>query len=290
MSGNWENEWAAISQDLSAFQEVAQVYLNLYAQWPKKDQYSQKDSIIAQAKRLYDRVRTFSQVNEGFLPATTKQWLDRFVKELDSKEVFTHPATTPLVEDVYFPLTIVKAEVDKFLPREQMAIRSISERAFLHLARLLAVSEPVRMIWKQAFACGEPALERLGAIHLLSHGIWAFKADTIRARTDLILADKGIDLHEVERTGTSLVLTEWKRAEPERTMGEARTQALAQTKIYRWGPLAGYELSKRAFLVLVSMRSSQHAQAEFEEEGVVYRCIHLEIEPDAPSVAARKER
>ena len=65
--------------------------------------------------------------------------------------------------------------------------KSLVERAFIHLQRTIVVDHDIRKKWKSAFNTGEIACERLGAVHLLSHGIWAFKADALGERTDLIL-------------------------------------------------------------------------------------------------------
>ena len=67
-------------------------------------------------------------------------------------------------------------------------LRARSERAFLHLRRLLAVDRDVRAKWKAAYEGkqGEVACEALGAVHLLSHGIYAFKVDERRTNRSSI--------------------------------------------------------------------------------------------------------
>jgi hypothetical protein len=82
----------------------------------------------------------------------------------------------------------IVSEVDFYLRDNEALGRSIVEWAFLHLRRRLTVEETLRTSWTDAFSKGEPQVEKLGAIHLLGHGIYAFKTSGAGAATDLILA------------------------------------------------------------------------------------------------------
>lgn len=86
---------------------------------------------------------------------------------------------------------------------QQVRLCKAVEVAFAHLQRQIAVDVCIgeenkylclkdRCVctgnkWRKAFEKGEYACEKLGVVHLLSHKIWAFKALSVRAETDLVL-------------------------------------------------------------------------------------------------------
>ena len=55
-----------------------------------------------------------------------------------------------------------------------MALR-ITERAFAHLQRSIIADDEIRKKWLSAFSDGETKCEKLGSVHLLSHGVWDLK-------------------------------------------------------------------------------------------------------------------
>jgi hypothetical protein len=83
-------------------------------------------------------------------------------------------------------LAALEAEVTFILTGRQVQLRTRSERSFLLLQRMLAVDDAVAAKWKDALDKGELACERLGSLHLLSQGIYAFKINAEGARTDLV--------------------------------------------------------------------------------------------------------
>jgi hypothetical protein len=148
-------------------------------------------------------------------------------------------------ERVWAALVLLGAfetEMTYLLSDVRESIRARSERAFSHLQRLIVVDEDLRAKWQKAFEAGEVACERLGAVHLLLHGIWAFKVDAAGARTDLVFQEPIGDPTSAQRYSEGFVLTEWKKAgaagEAERRFEEARNQA----RRYTQGPLASTEL------------------------------------------------
>src|SRR5208283_5429640 len=82
--------------------------------------------------------------------------------------------------NVQFALTALAAfqsEFNYIIADTQFIARRITERAFIHLQRCIIVDKEVRQKWIDAFNTREPECEKLGALHLLHHGVWAFKAD-----------------------------------------------------------------------------------------------------------------
>ena len=141
-----------------------------------------------------------------------------------------------------------------------------------------------RKKWKAAFAKKEPDCEKLGGLHLLSHGIWAFKADAAGGRTDLIVGEPLKDLSDVDRAAEGLVLTEWKLARQLSDVPAAFAAAKRQADLYSVGMLAGYELHAYRYLVAVTGHSMT-APADIVDKGVTYRHIALAVDPPTPSKA-----
>jgi hypothetical protein len=134
-----------------------------------------------------------------------------------------------------------------------------------------------------AFKTGETSCEKLGAVHLLLHGIWAFKVNTAGERTDLVFGESVPDSSSVERAAESLVLTEWKRV-----LSPTKTEAIAsdarkQAARYTVGALGGLvELVRYRFIVLVS-ENTLTLPADHSENGVVYRHVNVAVDPKPPS-------
>jgi hypothetical protein len=181
----------------------------------------------------------------------------------------------------------LRHELTYLLSNRQELVRSRTERAFAHLQWTLAVDKSVRDKWKTAFEKRETSCESLGAVHLLWHGIYAFKVNAEGARTDLVFSER-ITESDAARSADGLVLTEWKLADE----GSAEKQfesARHQAALYAGGALAGVELSGYRFLVVVSMNKlpSGLVPPDSESNGVIYRPVNIVIEPKTPSAAAR---
>jgi hypothetical protein len=182
-------------------------------------------------------------------------------------------------------LAALAGEITYILRDTQDAIRSRAERAFEHLQRVILVDEDVRQKWKTAYGINEPHCEKLGAIHLLSHAIWAFKVHAERGRTDLVYQDRLTDTALVERVSEGLVLTEWKRYTPGgKSADTLAREARDQAENYAAGVLAGIELCQYRYIILVSERS-----IPVPDDLVIgmktYRHINLQVDPQTASKA-----
>jgi hypothetical protein len=85
-----------------------------------------------------------------------------------------------------------QARLDHLIGDFELFARRSIERAFVHLQRMLIVDKGLNHCWLKAFNTkrkGEVLVEKLGAVHLLGHGIWAFKVDATGERTDLFLGE-----------------------------------------------------------------------------------------------------
>src|SRR5262249_46166166 len=149
----------------------------------------------------------------------------------------------------------------------------------------IEVDEVLRERWTRAFADRETACERLGSVHLLSHGVWAFKINADRARTDLMF-EEPLDFVKLGRAAAGLVHTEWKLCRGGDGTNEF-AEAVAQCRLYRGGALAALELRDYHYAVVVS-RENLIAPNDIVEANVRFRHISIAIEPSTPSVLARK--
>ncbi|MFT3838959.1 MAG: hypothetical protein QM723_18410 [Myxococcaceae bacterium] len=193
-------------------------------------------------------------------------------------------------------LTSAISEIDAQLSDDQVAWVARAERAFEHLRRSLVVDDDLRSRWKAAFdphqhkkkhSQDEVAIEKLGAAHLLAHGLWAFKASgTAGGRTDLVFPDASGELTaNARRADAPLVLTEWKLVRAGQKAEGLATGARAQADAYGSGVLGGFELRRVRYVVLVSMEGGHilpDARVEGPSDGI-YRHIDLAIDPAAPS-------
>jgi hypothetical protein len=165
--------------------------------------------------------------------------------------------------------------------------RSTTERAFAHLQRSIVADEAHRKKWISAFHDKETACERLGAVHLLLHGIWAFKIDTEGARTDLVFGEP-LNLGEAERTApAAIVLTEWKVARSSSEIERQFEVARKQASLYAGGALSDLELSTIRFLVVVAEKEAEPPE-DLVEGNIRYRHKVVAVNPDSPSTAAKK--
>jgi hypothetical protein len=179
----------------------------------------------------------------------------------------------------------LRAAVEYHLRDTEVVAVRLTERAFTHLQSLIVADASVRTAWEAAFASGEIACERLGAAHLLQHGVWPFKAHAAGGRTDLVLGEPLSDPSRVESAAEALVLTEWKVARKQTEASVLAEKARAQAHLYAGGILSGIELASYRYIVLVS-RDRIAPIADEVSDGVRYRTINIAVGPSTPSRAA----
>jgi len=192
-----------------------------------------------------------------------------------------------LLEERVVLLASIRSELDHLLADQNAIIRSHVKRAFQHLDRSLVADSEIRQKWLKAFEEGEPACEKLGAVHLLLHGIWAFKANSARQRTDLVLGNTLEVDDEVIGAARGLVLTEWKLVRPNDKPEDVKDIAKLQASLYAGGGLAGFELDSERYLVLVGKEEFDEPKDEMEGS-VSYKVISLVLNRKTPSDAAKQ--
>ncbi|MBB3746995.1 hypothetical protein FHX10_006548 [Rhizobium sp. BK591] len=203
-------------------------------------------------------------------------------------DVDAHPRTEMkrLVKDWVLSIGLLEAEITYLLADFELWIRNKTDLAFKHLQRLISVDARLKADWAAAFGKREEACERLGATHLLWHGLWAFKVDSQGARTDLVTFEP-IDDRIVGASGGALVLTEWKKIKEvnRRAIEQAFASAKGQALNYVSGALGAIELKSQIHLVAVTMDPipKHEMPEETVEQGKTIRYVNIVIDPPVPS-------
>jgi hypothetical protein len=296
----WMTEWRAISARIAALLDTARFLLstNVSDEITSAEILREKNGgDTAPARYILGAVRIlgenakdtggilqrFFQSQATQLPDAPRACIRRFVEA--TRFGFGDPNHLAGMTAVIAAFASFRAEFEYLIADTEAVAKSLVVRAFTHLQSSIVADELVRNRWKQAFKHGETACERLGACHLLLHGIWAFKASTEGARTDLVLGETTWD--EPSRVSQGLVLTEWKLVRGENTRLPKAREAYKQAKLYCQSPLAGFEVTSTRYIVLVSQERLEIPPAKIEGD-VTYEFRNVAVAPKSPSQDARK--
>jgi hypothetical protein len=278
------DQWKALSSRIRGLMQAGQLHAQ-YLAVRSSDSYGRGKRLREQSEKVLGALRGFRHDFHDLLPPPAVKAIDEFVASTSALISDTTGTPDSLQERVWAALVLLAAfetEMSFLLSNVQESIRARSERAFSHLQRSIVVDADLRGKWQKAFDDGEVACEKLGAVHLLLHGIWAFKVDAAGARTDLVFQEPAGDLTEAQRYADGFVLTEWKKVsaadESRRRFEEARSQA----RHYAQGPLAATELMGYRYAVVVS-RQQVEVPADLREGAAVYRHINVSVDPRVPS-------
>jgi hypothetical protein len=214
----------------------------LYAQFQTSsttDTFGAGKHLGKQCQNVLGAIGSFAQSYAKTLPTEASAALKGFL-EGDQAKVIRDAGAAREARTALVMLAAIESEISYLLADQQEFIRARSERAFLHLQQLLAVDEDVRAKWKAAYETRETACEKLGAVHLLWHGIFAFKVNANGASTDLIFGDL-VEPSFEQRGVEGLVLTEWKLVKSAQTAQKCFDEARIEADLYKQGPLVGSE-------------------------------------------------
>lgn len=275
--------WRTISARIHGIEKAAEVHASFLAV-NSASPYGADKSLQIHCEQVLSSVEQFQTAFGPHLPAAATEAIDRFL--LDAGQQIRQNASSGgamLLRTIIVKLVAFESEMTFCLDSPTERIRSASELAFMHLQRLIVADEEYREKWQNAYKSHETHCETLGATHLLWHGIWAFKADSKGGKTDLVYQEPLVTGGAPVALG--MVLTEWKR---DRGDSAARFQeALHQAKAYGSGILAGVELATHRYLVVVTQKQCT-LPADINIGQVTYRHINIAVDPDSPSVAAKK--
>lgn len=287
---SYQREWRTIYAKIEGIRVSAELWAR-FKQASYADSYGSYKEIGKACHSAAQDILGLAAKYEASLPVPVRERIEEFFTDqrrnlIDEAKSELKAATSALIM-----LLALRAEIEFLLTDEQEQIRSKTERAFLHLQRLLAVDSDAQSKWSDAFDKGETACENLGAVHLLLFGIFAFKANAVGARTDLIFPDQD-DHDDFESRGVAgLVLTEWKVANPENGLSKF-AEARAQMDIYRQSALVGVELTGTRYAVVLTKKKLPKSQVpeDMDRNGVIYRHLNLAIAPETPSKQAKRDR
>lgn len=291
---SWLTDWRALASRIQGLINAGTFFFMAQHHSSEDASSVKKKVLLKSAKNIFNELAKFLSDYNTILPTNASQSLERFLNDPDIKGLDFTPSQSGMISaNVQFALTSLSAFCSEFtylLADTQAIARRITERAFIHLQRTLMVDSEIQRKWKQAFEeSTEPACEKLGAIHLLSHGIWAFKADAIRGQTDLVLNEPLPSLSIIENSADALVLTEWKLVKEEKELTNKIKAAKKQTENYSKGVLGGIELANYRYLIMVSVKTMKMPDNLID--GIVtYRHINIAVNPAIPSVEAKESK
>jgi len=280
---NYRYQWQIIASRVRGLMQAAELH-SRFLSVRSSDSFGRTERLREEGERIIAEVSSFGDRFQKSLP---REVLDRIEEFKKATSFFRKSTGTPdtreeLVWAGLITLSAFEPEISFLLADVQQAIRSRSELALAHLQRSIVVDEEFRKKWQAAFSSGEVKCEALGAVHLLSHGIWAFKVSAEGERTDLVYQEAAARFASEQSNAEGLVLTEWKKAaskgEAEGKLKEARDQAHR----YGRGVLAGNELTNYRFAIVVS-EEQVPIPGDISHEGIVYRHINIAVKPKPPS-------
>ena len=219
---HYTDQWKALSARIRGLVEAAELDHRLFG----KDNTGNWRFLGLQAGEVVDALTELKAPLEHAGHVTAVSALGRVLGLSPIKAVRPPPRRRVGVQHVRSCLVALRAfeaEMTFLLSDSQQSMRTRSERAFRHLNWQIAVDDEVRQKWRTAFKKprGEEQCEKLGAVHLLWHGIFAFKIDAKKGRTDLVF---GEPLGDQDTYADALVLTEWKKATEQRCERKIRSK------------------------------------------------------------------
>lgn len=285
----WQTEWNAIAGRIDGLVQAAELYIRAFSARSEDPYGVAKKQIGPQTQAIFESIQEFRGDYGEQLPTNAVNCIDVFASQFGS--LLSDPKTKGF-HAVVAPVTAVaslKSELEYYLSDFSVIARRLSERAFVHLQRTIVADDTVGERWHAAFQQGEVACEKLGAVHLLAHGIWAFKVSAEGERTDLVFGEPLPADDDLQRAAEAIVLTEWKLVREDSELDDRIAEAASQAQLYRAGVLGGLELANYRYLVFVSQDSLEMPDDQ-EHHGVIFRHINVAVRPSTPSRAARRRR
>lgn len=287
----YADEWSALSARILGLIEAGELHAR-FMSIRGVDSYGRSKRLRDQADDILALLLTFRDRFADLLPASAVAAIDIFLKTTGPLIKDKEGSQDSREEKVWAALVMLgafQAEISFLLSSPQEGIRSRSELAFSHLQRSIVVDGDIRAKWQKAYDDGEVPCEQLGAVHLLLHGIWAFKVDAAGARTDLVFQQPAGQFVREARFASGLVLTEWKLArkndEPAKRFEAARNQA----QRYAEDALLANELTDYRYAIVVS-EGQLEVPDDFRIGHTLYRHINIAVKPAVPSRAKPPKR
>lgn len=288
---NWLIEWQALSARIKGILDAGSFFYKALLPSAADPRSVKKKILLKDAEKIFGNLKEFSENYQSVLPKIAVECLSGFLNKPELRNSgFFQPEKIWESGNVQFALTSLAAfqsEFNYIIADTQFIARRITERAFIHLQRCIVVDEEVRQKWVSAFNMHETKCEKLGALHLLYHGVWAFKADATGGKTDLILNEPLPSASVIESSADALVLTEWKLVKSPNELHDKIQEAQKQAEIYNSDVLGGIEIRNYHYLVMVSERRMEMPDDSINNR-TKYRHINIAVNPKSPSEEARR--
>jgi hypothetical protein len=280
----WNEKWRVISARIDGLVKSGELLALMLKINSSDARGVVRKSLMPELDSIVAEIRRFGEEYGSCLPEAAAVTLDRFLGQDWDKHM--NDSTVDLKSVV--PLAAFRSEFNFLLRDMELETRNLTELAFEHLRRMLEVDSEIQQKWQIAFKKRENHCERLGAVHLLSHGIGAFKITGVGAATDLVFGvpiEREIDL--VRRTARALVLTEWKLIKDEKEMENVAAAARKQTDLYAGGLLGDLELKRTRYIILVTSGNIT-APGDVKAGSINFLHIVIPVAAEWPSTIARK--
>ncbi len=243
--------------------------------------------MLETAISLASEMLRFRDAVQGSTPgASLPSSYDGRIREIVKGGLESGSLRSAFAAELTILLSLMRNGIDSFFNDGQEVLRLRAERAFRHLQWSIASTRYIRTSWMRAFQVDEPACEALGATHLLLHGIFAYKATSPNARTDLVFHEP-VDADQATKVAEGLVLTEWKRAKEGADLDKVIAGAQIQADLYVGGVLEGTELRRIRYVVVVTEQQMK-MPPDVSRGDYLIRHVNIAVKPASPSVAAPK--
>jgi hypothetical protein len=290
----WLEQWRALAARIEGLIRAGEFLVSVFYVNGSDDFEVVRKSFIPELADVSREIEHLGQIYADDLPPKASEALQKYIAlQHNITQIWSQEARKITgrvdVQALAF-LASFRSQFEYLIRDSETEGRNLTALAFEHIRRQLVVDEDVRTKWLRAFDTHETACERLGAVHLLSHGIWAFKVLAPGGATDLVFGDP-VEQHSeiVRRTARALVLTEWKRVKRSDEIAAKAREGRDQAAIYSGGVLGDAELKRTRYVVLVC-----ELDLTPPDDVVVgtftYRHVILPVSPKDPSQMARSRR
>lgn len=276
--------WTVLASRIKGVTQVAQFHVACL-QFRSDDPKGRGTYLYKQNLSIFEAIRQYGQTFSNIMPNNAKMMFSSFVDEFNSFFAPRESGSNSRQEQILTGSAVLSAfatEVSFLFSNSQQQICARTELALSHLQRSIVVDAGLRARWRRAFHRGEVACEKIGAIHMLLHSIWAFKIDAAGARTDLIYQKPVNSFTREESFVDGFVLTEWKKASDYAGASKQYTQAHKQLERYAKGALATNELTSYRYAIVVTLKNVD-PPADAIIDGITYRNVNIAVDPNPPS-------
>ena len=163
----WLEKWRALEARIDGLIRAGE-FLALAFKVNSADNFNVvRKSLLPELVAISTEIKQLGDVCASELPQKAYEALKRFIAHDWHGQPFNKGGVDI---QALAPLAAFRSEFGYLVRDSEVEGRSLVELAFEHLRRQLVVDEDVRKKWRKAFRSHETACERLGAVHLLSHG------------------------------------------------------------------------------------------------------------------------